>query len=150
MIIYRKKKLITLFFGWHEIVILIPEWRMLQVGTCNGVYSTCSCTLDFVFYKQCIVHGFVAHPLSSLANRNVYAIHPKFLQPQNDPLKHLMCFTSKQFTQRTSRNMIYSLWTSNHPSNKTYQKLNVHMHYKSRQSQNHQHTVPSHIQSLAI
>jgi hypothetical protein len=27
-----KKKLITLFFDWHEIVIFIPEWGMLQFG----------------------------------------------------------------------------------------------------------------------
>jgi hypothetical protein len=37
---------------------------------------------------------------------------------------------------------INSLWTSNHPSNKTYQKLNAHMHCIFWKSQNHQHPMP--------
>ena len=41
-----------------------------------------------VLYKQCTIHIFVAHLFSSLANKNVHAIHPIFLQPQNDPLNH--------------------------------------------------------------
>jgi hypothetical protein len=40
---------------------------------------------------------------------------------------------------------IYSFLTSNHPSNKTYQKPNVHMHYKSRQSQDHYHIIALYI-----
>ena len=43
------------------------------------------------FYKQCTVHIFIAHLFSSLANRNAHAIHPRFSQPQSDPLNQPPC-----------------------------------------------------------
>jgi hypothetical protein len=45
-----------------------------SIGTGNGVYSPCGCTLDFAFYKQCTAHKFVAHLFSSLANKNAHAM----------------------------------------------------------------------------
>jgi hypothetical protein len=35
MNIYRKTKLVTLFFGGHEIVVFIPECGMLQLFDLN-------------------------------------------------------------------------------------------------------------------
>jgi len=67
-----------------------PKIKSIEISTQglvgNGVYNPCGCTLDFAFLQA--IHKFVAHPFLSLASKDAYAIHPRFLQPQSDPLNH--------------------------------------------------------------